>query len=615
MSLNLRIPKGSKLTFQEMDGNFTYLEQLSLQRLTTSSFNQFSSSYNTGSFTGSFVGDGSGLTGVPGVTPINTGSFATTGSNTFIGNQTISGSVDVSGSVGADSITLGNGSGTTTIPSLNDGFNIDFNGSQSPYVNESLVLGDGKILIAGSFESVGGHTTDSISKLNSDGSVDTSFTSPTLTGGVFTPTSKYINTFVTQSDNKIIIVGKFTRVNGESYSCVARLNTNGTLDNTFNNPALSAAEEVRDVVIQNDGKIVIVGKFNSSPNNGIIRLNDDGTIDASLDVNDTNDFTFDTLYSIALQTYNSTDYLLVGGNFTSWETSNTFKGIARIRQLDGNLDFTFGGSNINFTSSDVLIRKIKVDSTNDIFIAGQFVGSTSQHRNIARLSTSNNGAFDSSFATWLSGGTNDGQVRDFEIFDNKILIGGDFTSSGVTSANTYSADRFVIVNKSNGAPVSGFTRSDYSFNDSVRAVSSLSVDNLLAGGNFGSVNSITRENLASLKKEGSSTIFESPDYIITTDDEKLIVSSSNTFFTGNVNISGNVTASVFRSNLLVAAGDTVQVTGSLDVTGSATIKDILTLTPRDTTPTNPESGSIISSGSGTTIKPYYWDGNSWNALY
>ena len=49
-------------------------------------------------FTGSFVGDGSGLTGIPGITPIETGSFATTGSNTFIGNQTISGSLTVSGS-------------------------------------------------------------------------------------------------------------------------------------------------------------------------------------------------------------------------------------------------------------------------------------------------------------------------------------------------------------------------------------------------------------------------------------------------------------------------------------------------------------------------------------
>jgi hypothetical protein len=52
----------------------------------------------TSTITGSFVGDGSGLTGIPGVTPIDTGSYATTGSNTFIGNQTITGSLFVTGS-------------------------------------------------------------------------------------------------------------------------------------------------------------------------------------------------------------------------------------------------------------------------------------------------------------------------------------------------------------------------------------------------------------------------------------------------------------------------------------------------------------------------------------
>jgi hypothetical protein len=66
---------------------------------TTASFNTFTSSYNSGSFSGSFVGDGSGLTGLPAVSSINTGSFAVTGSNIFRGNQIISGSVTITGSI------------------------------------------------------------------------------------------------------------------------------------------------------------------------------------------------------------------------------------------------------------------------------------------------------------------------------------------------------------------------------------------------------------------------------------------------------------------------------------------------------------------------------------
>lgn len=92
MPLVLREEKGSQLTFNEMDGNFTYLEELS----------------QTGSFTGSFIGDGSGLTNIPGVTPIATGSFATTGSNIFVGNQTITGSLILSSSAAVELTVIGN---------------------------------------------------------------------------------------------------------------------------------------------------------------------------------------------------------------------------------------------------------------------------------------------------------------------------------------------------------------------------------------------------------------------------------------------------------------------------------------------------------------------------
>lgn len=51
----------------------------------------------SGSFSGSFEGDGSNLTGISGGN-IDTGSFATTGSNIFVGDQTITGSVTITGS-------------------------------------------------------------------------------------------------------------------------------------------------------------------------------------------------------------------------------------------------------------------------------------------------------------------------------------------------------------------------------------------------------------------------------------------------------------------------------------------------------------------------------------
>jgi hypothetical protein len=56
------------------------------------------------------------------------------------------------------------------------------------------------------------------------------------------------------------------------------------------------------------------------------------------------------------------------------------------------------------------------------------------------------------------------------------------------------------------------------------------------------------------------------------------------------------------------------ITGSIFVSESVLV-DTMVLVPRTTNPLNPLSGSIISSGSGNTIKPYFWDGNQWNALY
>jgi hypothetical protein len=71
-----------------------------------------------------------------------------------------------------------------------------------------------------------------------------------------------------------------------------------------------------------------------------------------------------------------------------------------------------------------------------------------------------------------------------------------------------------------------------------------------------------------------------------------------------------------QTKITVSHNDkTIILSGSLDVSGSATINDILVLTPRTTTPSNPASGSIIVSGSGATIRPYFWDGSTWTQMF
>jgi hypothetical protein len=56
------------------------------------------------------------------------------------------------------------------------------------------------------------------------------------------------------------------------------------------------------------------------------------------------------------------------------------------------------------------------------------------------------------------------------------------------------------------------------------------------------------------------------------------------------------------------------VSGSVIGNTALTVTSILTLTPITFTPSHSPTGSIIMSGSGANIKPYYFNGTSWISL-
>ena len=86
-----------------------------------------------------------------------------------------------------------------------------------------------------------------------------------------------------QPDGKVIIGGSFTSFNGVNRYHVARLNTDGSVDTTFN-PGLGANDKVRAIALQSDGKIFIGGEFtsyNRTTCNYLARLNTDGSLDTA----------------------------------------------------------------------------------------------------------------------------------------------------------------------------------------------------------------------------------------------------------------------------------------------------------------------------------------------
>jgi hypothetical protein len=88
-----------------------------------------------------------------------------------------------------------------------------------------------------------------------------------------------------QPDGKLLVAGKIYKLNGETFSGLARLDKNGATDRTFNcHPVGGLDAVVMGFHLQADGRILIVGLF--SQVNGVdcphfARINPDGSLDES----------------------------------------------------------------------------------------------------------------------------------------------------------------------------------------------------------------------------------------------------------------------------------------------------------------------------------------------
>ena len=161
------------------------------------------------------------------------------------------------------------------------------------YVFAVAVQSDGKILAGGNFTTYNETTQNYITRLNSDGTGDTSFT-------IGTGFSSTVNAIAIQSDGKILVGGYFTSYNGTSQNYITRLNSDGTRDTSFT-VGTGFDNEVLAFAVQSDGKIVVGGYFtsyNGNAQNRITRLNSDGTRDTSFTIG--TGFGYSAVYAIAI---------------------------------------------------------------------------------------------------------------------------------------------------------------------------------------------------------------------------------------------------------------------------------------------------------------------------
>ncbi|HEX2747486.1 MAG TPA: PKD domain-containing protein, partial [Verrucomicrobiales bacterium] len=163
------------------------------------------------------------------------------------------------------------------------GFRIDSNG----VIMGTAVQPDGKILVFGTFTTLGGVTRPRLARLNADGSLESMATfnlGSGISGGI-----GGVQNVVVQNDGKILITGDFTVVNGQSRNRIARLNPDGSLESTLTfNPGAGADGQINAVAVQPDGKILLGGNFtaiNGLPRNRIARLLPDGAVESTATFN------------------------------------------------------------------------------------------------------------------------------------------------------------------------------------------------------------------------------------------------------------------------------------------------------------------------------------------
>ncbi len=270
------------------------------------------------------------------------------------------------------------------------------------YVRALAVQADGRIVVGGDFSTIGGAGWRSVARLNPDGSPDPTF-------GQFAGANERVLALAVQPDGKILIGGRFTKVNGVTRNYLARLNPDGALDTGFN---AHADGYVDALALRPDGHILAGGEFasvNNTPRTHLVQLAPDGTVDSAFNVQ------LDlTVWAIALQ---PNGQALIGGSFA--KVNNFWQGgIARVN-ADGSRDSTFTAS------ASGSVYALTLQPNGKVVLAGRFstVNGTTQN-NVARLNP--NGLLDASFNV---GSGPDYTVRCLALQgDGKLILGDEFAT-------------------------------------------------------------------------------------------------------------------------------------------------------------------------------------------
>lgn len=249
---------------------------------------------------------------------------------------------------------------------------------------------DGKIIAGGTFfQGPGVACVNAIDRMGANGAVDVNFNSPFLAGSI-------VNAIQLQG-NKILVAG-WMQYPGVTFP-LARLNANGTLDNTFARAIENSAIVFNAMVVQPDGSIIVAGDADvnipAMQSFGFIeRVNANGVLDNSFPNGAVTPRESAPLPIVAALARATDGKIYVGGAFT------VLRGLGRLGlgRLNAN-----GTLDTNYVADiNGVVRALLIQPDGKVLVAGNFIAGGLGQRTLARLNS--NGTLDSSFQILNGGG-------------------------------------------------------------------------------------------------------------------------------------------------------------------------------------------------------------------
>jgi uncharacterized delta-60 repeat protein/uncharacterized repeat protein (TIGR01451 family) len=247
---------------------------------------------------------------------------------------------------------------------------------------------DGKLLIGGVFTNYDGNPVSGLVRLNEDGSIDTTFYFINQNLEVAS-----IENILIQTDGKILILVTYSGIQKK----LIRLLPNGDRDTTYTEAAFGENGGQISCEIQTDNKVVLAvsgaSQINGVSNNGLIRLNTNGTVDAGFNS------PFEYCQGWVNATFmdlkiDSNGKIIVIGDELYFP--NCIKKTIACLNANGTEDTTFVPSAEVAVSTNYL-TKISLLSDNKIMIIGTLPGLTGQNGGMCIVKLNLNGTIDANF--------------------------------------------------------------------------------------------------------------------------------------------------------------------------------------------------------------------------